>query len=65
MSQEASGNSHSEDKLIQDLKEKKVIQKLNNFQNMYLNDLLGLSKNNGKSKLTNKRQMNSKDLEDD
>ena len=32
---------------------------------MYLNDLLGLSKNNGKSKLTNKKQMNSKDLEDD
>ena len=32
---------------------------------MYLNDLLGLSKKNERNKLTNKRQMNSKDLEDD
>ena len=65
MSQEASLNSHSEHKLIQDLKEKKVIPKLNNFQNMYLNELLGLSKKNGKKKLTNKSKMNSKDFMDD
>ena len=47
-----------------------MIQKLNNFQSVYLTDLLGLENDRRKSfKNTkvpkNKKQMNSNDLEED
>ena len=68
MNQEGKKYSNKEKELIKDLRDKKVIQKLNNFQSMYLIDLLGLNKDHHPSTnfgQMNNSQLNSNDLEED